>query len=331
MMVKVKPMKIAKTYGYLKRDLDEIELQLNRVINAKHPTLQAASKQLLKAGGKRIRPVFVLLSSQLGDVASRTDVINTAVCIELIHMATLVHDDVIDHASLRRGKPTVREQYDNRVAMYAGDYLLACALESITKIENKALHQLLAKTIVEVCIGEIEQIKEKFDFEQTVRHYLRRIKRKTAILIASCCKLGAILGGLNEQDSLRLYKYGYYVGMSYQVIDDILDFTSTEKQLGKPVGYDLLQGNLTYPVLVAMRNEEFNQYIQNLFVNPEDVSKKDLDQIIEKMTSLDAFKRSYKISESYLDKALFAISDFPKTKARETLLDIAKYIGKRRS
>lgn len=324
-------MRIAKAYGNLKKELEQIEVQLYKVIDAEHPTLQKSAKKLLQAGGKRIRPIFVLVSSQLGKVYSKEDVMNTAITIELIHMATLVHDDVIDHASLRRGKPTVRKQYDNRIAMYTGDYLLACALEVMTKINNPKLHKLLADTIVQVCVGEIDQIKDKFDWEQNVRTYFRRIKRKTAILIACCCKLGAILGGLSDKEAHQLYKYGYFVGMSYQVIDDILDFTSTEKQLGKPVGNDLLQGNITYPVLVAMNDQSFYRDIVSLFNEHDDVSQIDLAQLITRMEHLDAFKKSYQLSERYLKKALIAVKKLPKSKAKATLINIANYIGQRRS
>ena len=162
-------MKLVKTYGFLKKELDQIEATLQDSIQATHPILRKTSTQLLKAGGKRIRPVFVLLSSKLGEEDISEQAIHVAVSIELIHMATLVHDDVIDHAFLRRGKPTIRSKYDNRVAMYTGDYILACALESITNIQDPNLHQLLSDTIVELCIGEVEQIHQKYMLDQNLR------------------------------------------------------------------------------------------------------------------------------------------------------------------
>src|SRR5690625_928897 len=221
-------MKLAKTYGYLKKDLDIIENSINEVIQAEHAVLRKASTALLQAGGKRIRPVFVLLSGQIGTLDM--DRIKTvAVSLELIHMATLVHDDVIDDADLRRGKPTIRQLYGNRVAMYTGDYILARALEKITTIPEARVHRILSRAIVQVCIGEIEQIKDKYNWNQNLRDYLRRIKRKTALLIATSCKLGAIVSEVSDNDAHRLYLYGYYIGMSYQIIDDILDFTSSPK------------------------------------------------------------------------------------------------------
>jgi heptaprenyl diphosphate synthase len=322
-------MKLPKTYNYLKKDLDLIESSLMDAIQANHPVLREASTQLLKAGGKRIRPVFVLLSSQFGRV-DMEQVINVAVSLELIHMATLVHDDVIDDASLRRGKPTIKKQYGNRVAMYTGDYILARALETITQISNPDIHKTLSEALVEVSLGEIEQIKEKYNWDQNIKTYFRRIKRKTALLLASSCKLGAMTSGLSQKEINKLYYYGYYIGMSYQIIDDILDFTSSAEQLGKPAGNDLYQGNITLPVLFAMQDEEFNLLVRNTFKIPEDVTKEQMDIVIRALKETNAIEMSYEISERYLRKAFHALHDFPHNKAKITLEQIAKYIGKRK-
>ncbi|WP_047985311.1 heptaprenyl diphosphate synthase component II [Ornithinibacillus californiensis] len=322
-------MRLPKTYNYLKKDLDIIESSLMEAIQANHPVLREASTQLLKAGGKRIRPVFVLLSSQFGKV-DITQVKNVAVSLELIHMATLVHDDVIDDAELRRGMPTIKKQYGNRVAMYTGDYILARALETITEIENKEIHKTLAETLVEVSLGEIEQIKDKFNWDQNIRTYFRRIRRKTALLIASSCKLGAMTSGIAPKDINKLYKYGYYIGMSYQIIDDILDFTSSSEELGKPAGNDLYQGNITLPVLFAMRDEGFNRLLRNTFDNSADVTKEQMDEIICALHDTNAIQQSYAISDRYLKKAFDALESLPHNKARITLEQIAKFIGKRK-
>ncbi|OEH55771.1 heptaprenyl diphosphate synthase [Oceanobacillus sp. E9] len=323
-------MKLPKIYGFLKKDMESIESALQDSIQANHPVLRDASTELLHAGGKRIRPVFVLLSSQLGNY-DLSKISKVAVTLELIHMATLVHDDVIDEAELRRGKPTTASIYGNRVAMYTGDYILARALEEITDIPDSRVHQLLSKTLVEVSIGEIEQIEYKFNWEQNLRDYLRRIKRKTALLIASSCKLGAIVGGLNDYQANKLYQYGYYIGMSYQIIDDILDFTSTSKELGKPAGNDLLQGNITLPVLYAMEDKTFKQSLFDVFTKNGHVTTNEMKMLIQQLKRTDAIKRSYAVSDMYLSKALTALDELPSSRAKKTLQDIATYIGKRRS
>src|SRR5699024_2530333 len=322
-------MKIAKMYGYLRKDLHIIEEALNEAIQADHPVLRKASTQLLMAGGKRIRPVFVLLSGQMG----RYDIerIKTvAVSLELIHMASLVHDDVIDNADLRRGKPTVKKMYDNRVAMYMGDYIFARAIEYITTLQNKNAHHLLSKVMIELVAGEIEQIKDKYNWSQGLRDYLRKIRRKTALLIATSCKLGAIAADVPEFQAHKLYQYGYYIGMSYQIIDDILDFTSTAKELGKPVGHDLLQGNVTLPVLLAMQDRSFDVLLKEKFLHPASVTASDLEHHIDKLKQTNAIQRSYKVSDLYLNKALNALAVLDNNKAKHSLHDIATYIGKRR-
>src|SRR5699024_9404180 len=268
-------MKLAKTYGYLKKDLTKIEKALNESIQAEHPVLRHASTKLLRAGGKRIRPIFVLLSGKFGQFDIER-VKTVAVTLELIHMATLVHDDVVDEAELRRGKHTVKKKHGTRIAMYTGDYILARALEHITEIDNSYIHKILSKSLVEVCIGEIEQIKDKYDLNQSVRQYFRRIKRKTALLIATSCQLGALATGASNKDAQLLYRYGYYIGMSYQIIDDILDFTASVKELGKPTGNDLLQGNITLPVLFAMQDESFKERLTDLFTETSPISDQEM-------------------------------------------------------
>ncbi|KGP73010.1 heptaprenyl diphosphate synthase component II [Pontibacillus yanchengensis] len=323
-------MKLAMIYPFLKNDIDKIEQALNQTIQAEHPVLREASTQLLEAGGKRIRPVFVLLSGKFGqyDIERMKDV---AVSLELIHMASLVHDDVIDDAELRRGQPTIKAKWDNRIAMYTGDYIFARALECLSNLETAKAHQILSETIVEICIGEIEQIKDKFNWDQNLRTYLRRIRRKTAILIAVSCRLGAVAAGASVEIEHALFRYGYYVGMSYQIIDDVLDFTSTEKELGKPAGSDLMQGNITLPVLYAMEQDSNlrAEYLESL--ENEEPSNEQMQHIINRIKETGAIEQSLTISEKYLQKAFAELDVLPDQKEKQTLKNIAKYIGKRKS
>src|SRR4051794_3454279 len=172
-------MKLKMMYSFLNSDINLIEKKLEETIQTESLPLRHASMHTLQAGGKRIRPVFVLLAGKFGQYDIQV-MKNVAVALELIHMASLVHDDVIDDADLRRGQPTVKFKWDNKIAMYTGDYVFALALELMTNIEKPAAHKILSKAIVEVTMGEIQQIKDKYRFNQNMRDYLRRIKRKTA-------------------------------------------------------------------------------------------------------------------------------------------------------
>ncbi|MCM3410812.1 heptaprenyl diphosphate synthase component II [Metabacillus sp. YM-086] len=319
-------MKLKAMYSFLNNDLTIIEKELEKTAVSEYPLLRQANLELLQAGGKRIRPVFVLLSAMFGnyDIERAKHV---AVALETIHMASLVHDDVIDDAELRRGKPTVKSRYDNRIAMYTGDYLLARSLEVMTNIEDPLAHKILSQAIVDVCLGEIEQIKDKYQFDQTLRTYLRRIKRKTALLIAVSCQLGAVSTGASEDVHRKLYWFGYYVGMSFQITDDILDFTSTAEELGKPVGSDLLQGNITLPVLFALEDPTMKREIEKISMKTTPV---DMQPILEKILNSEVIEKSAQVSEKYLQKAFRILDELPKNRARSTLQSIAKYIGKRK-
>lgn len=212
-------MKLIEIYKELKHDLQLIEDTLYNTINTPHKLMNETSSHLLHAGGKRIRPVFVLLGGKCGeyDIEQLTKL---AVSLELIHMATLVHDDVIDNADRRRGQLTVKSKWDNRVAMYTGDYIFSKALSNLTMIKNPRVHQILAKAINDMCLGEIEQIRALYQWDQSLRTYLLRIKRKTALLMAVSCQLGGIICQANESVVKGLYDYGYYVGMAFQITDD---------------------------------------------------------------------------------------------------------------
>lgn len=320
-------MKLKLLYTDIKPDIEIIEKELEKALNSSSHLLNDASIHLLQAGGKRIRPVFVLLSAKFGDYNIER-MKNIAVPLELIHMASLVHDDVIDNSDMRRGRHTVKAQWNNRVAMYTGDFIFARALEYVTVIENPRAHQILARTMVEICNGEVIQIEDKFRLNQNLKDYFRRIKRKTALLIESSCELGAVVGGVDEKNTRHLKRYGYFVGMSFQIVDDILDFTATDKELGKPAGSDLLHGNMTLPILLMKDDPKIQPYIEKVSVGElSETERKEMLQIVRKSA---AIKQAMHISELYLKKALKEIEGLPNHPMKKKLRDIALFIGKRK-
>ncbi|MEF3301805.1 heptaprenyl diphosphate synthase component II [Paenibacillus sp. GYB003] len=322
-------MKLMEIYARMKKDIAYVERELEESVQTDHAMLKETSLHLLKAGGKRIRPVFVLLASQFGRYDLQR-IKHIAVPLELIHMATLVHDDVIDDADTRRGQLTVRSKWDNRVAMYTGDYIFAKALTIATQLKDPRIHQILSSAIVELTIGEIEQIRYFFRTDQTLRHYLLRIKRKTALLIAISCQLGAVASEADEETCRQLYRFGYNVGMAYQIRDDILDLTGTEKQLGKPPGSDIRQGNLTLPVLYALRDASVRD---GLLAEIERI------RLVDGQTDVSPFLRiirggpyiaeADRLSARYIDRAIGALSGLPDIRAKRDLVDVAHFIGDR--
>ncbi|QUG41413.1 heptaprenyl diphosphate synthase component II [Psychrobacillus sp. INOP01] len=320
-------MKLKLLYSDLKSDLDIIEKELAIAVNSSSHLLNEASLHLLRAGGKRIRPVFVLLAAKFGNY-SIDSIKNVAVSVELIHMASLVHDDVIDDAETRRGRETVKAQWNNRVAMYTGDFLFANAIEYITDLQNTYAHEVLSQTMVELCIGEIIQIEDKHYLEQTVRDYLRRIKRKTAILISASCELGAIASDADEKTVEHLKRFGYYVGMSFQIIDDILDLTSTDEQLGKPAGSDLAQGNITLPVLYVKNDPVIEPLLREILEGT--ISDANRQLLLLKIRESDGINRAKQISNIYLQKALNEVKQLPANSAKKSLQNIALFMSKRK-
>lgn len=322
-------MRLLDIYSRLKHDISYIEQELDASVRSDHVFLNETSLHLLKAGGKRIRPVFVLLAGQFGEY-NLERLKNVAVALELIHMATLVHDDVIDDAYTRRGQLTVKSKWDNRIAMYTGDYIFAKALSVVTDLPNPLIHQILSRAIVQMCIGEMEQIRFFFNTDQSVRDYLLRIRRKTALLIAISCQLGAIASEASVQVVKGMYAFGYNVGMAFQIRDDILDICGTEKQIGKPPGSDIKQGNITLPFIYELRfpatSHVILSEIMKIHSNPNETNTAILLKLIRNSEGL---QKSEQLAGSYIDKAIQAISNFPDIKARKNLIDIAHFVGNR--
>ncbi|MGM0880468.1 MAG: polyprenyl synthetase family protein [Bacillota bacterium] len=322
-------MKLLDLYAKMKGDLNQIELELERSVSDDNVLLSEASLHLLKAGGKRIRPVFVLLAGKFGEY--RLDVMKRiAVPLELIHMASLVHDDVIDDADTRRGQLTVKSKWDNRIAMYTGDYIHGKALSIAAQLPNPQIHQILSNALVQMCIGEMEQIRDFFNTKQSVRQYLLRIRRKTALLIAISCQLGAVAANTDRTTANRLYRFGYNVGMAFQIRDDLLDLYGTEKQIGKPPGSDMRQGNITLPVLLALQDPQIRPSLLNEIESiRENGGQKDAGRAIEMIRKSEGGDLADELANRYIKKALQALEGLPDVTAKKNLFDIAHFVGKR--
>lgn len=322
-------MKLLDIFGALKKDMDFIERQLYRSIDGDDELLSETSLHLLRAGGKRLRPIFVLLGGKFGNYDLQK-LQHIAVPLELIHSASLVHDDVIDDADTRRGKATVKSKWDNRIAMYTGDYIYAKALMQVSELGNPYIHRILAKAMVQMSIGEMEQIRDFFNTEQSVRNYLLRIRRKTALLIAISCQLGAMAADASDKVNALLYRYGYNVGMAFQIRDDLLDLFGTEKTIGKPPGSDMRQGNITLPVLFALQEPELREPLLREIrgIQAGDGSG-DVSRAIEMIRTSPGIGKAEALADRFIAKALKALHQLPATGARSHLEDIAEFVNKR--
>jgi len=323
-------MKKVFEFNEIKNELKEVEDFLSDYVNFSHPNLKLSSQHMLQAGGKRIRPAFVLLSGRFFNPDNRINLIPLAAAVELIHMATLVHDDVIDKADTRRGKPTIRVIWGNKFSLHAGDYLFAQALKLIDVKHNLEIAKVLAKVSVEMCQGEIQQLISTFDTRQSIKDYFYRIKRKTALLLAASCQIGAIATNAPLSGIHALYKYGYYLGMAFQIKDDVLDIQSTSKTLGKPAGSDLIQGIITLPTIMTLqRNNSDSIYLTELINNNFPNGQEDVDKAINIIKKNNGIINSLYYSERFVDKAKKQLKFLPNCSTRKNLEQIANYITER--
>lgn len=321
-------MYIPKQYAYLEEDLQQINQILLATFSQAEEPIKTLSTQLTKAGGKRTRSLLCLISSCFGQ-EGQSKPYRLAAAIELIHMSSLIHDDIIDHAPLRRGITTIHEAYNNQYATFIGDYLFAQALEMMAEIENVYVHQIFADAINKLSVGEIDQLKSRYQINCSVTKYLKVIRNKTARLIAVSCQLGALMTNAPTSIQQSLYWFGYYLGMSYQIIDDVLDFTDYNQKLGKLNGQDLAEGYLTLPSLLAIKDkklyDEIKEHFQLLYMG----YPVDLKPTIEEIKQTKAIDESYRISQWYLNQALKKVNQLPSQVEKQILLQIIGYLGKR--
>ena len=316
-------------FSEIQDDLRAVEKRLKAVVQVPNPILKETATHLLDAGGKRLRPALILFGAKFYNF-DLEKVIPLAVALELIHMATLVHDDVVDAAMTRRGKPTVKARWGNSISTHIGTYLFAKSLILISAYEDKPLvSRVLSETSVKMCEGEIQQISSSFDVLQNPKDYFYRINRKTALLIAASAQLGAVACGAPPSVHMPLKRYGHNIGMAFQITDDILDMVADQTQLGKPVGGDLRQGIITLPVIYALKNsrkkERLTELVQNVEKNEEEVQ-----EAIQAVKDCGAINYSFDVAAKYIQKAKDELAALPPVSVRNTLALAADFIGIRK-
>jgi heptaprenyl diphosphate synthase len=236
-------------------DLARVEAALHESVQTSDPFLAEVSAHLIGAGGKRIRPTLALCATYAAAGADPAGeaAITGSVSVELVHLGSLYHDDVIDEAETRRGVPSVNARWSNIVAILAGDFLLARA-SSLAASLGADVAALLAETIGELCRGQVLELQHLFDVDRSEEGYLSAIEGKTAALFATSCRVGGMVAGVSDPTLDALTRFGRHLGMCYQIVDDVLDITATEDSLGKPAGKDMLEGVYTLPVIYALRD-----------------------------------------------------------------------------
>jgi all-trans-nonaprenyl-diphosphate synthase len=305
-------------------DLRLLTDNLKNLVGARHPILAAAAEHLFEAGGKRVRPAIVLLVSRATmldrDITPRHR--RLAEITEMIHTASLVHDDVVDEAELRRGVPTVNSLFDNRVAVLAGDFLFAQSSWYLANLDNLEVVKLLSEVIRDFAEGEIQQGINRFDTSISLEAYLEKSYYKTASLIANSAKAAGVLSEQSAEVNHHLYNYGRNLGLAFQIVDDILDFTSPTEILGKPSGSDLISGNITAPALFAM---EENPYIE-LLIEREFSQEGDIEKALDFIHSSQGIPRSKELADQYGQSALKHLECLASSPSKDVLIELVDYV-----
>lgn len=322
-------MKQLWLFSQINSDLQKVEKELTKFVETEFPILQESAVHLLAAGGKRLRPAFTLLAGKFYGGNSAEKLMPVAMALELIHMSSLVHDDVVDASLTRRGRPTVKANWGNIVSVETGDYLLAKSLMLIAEIDHPEVSRILAEVSVEMCQGEIQQIKSTFDVGQNLKQYYYRIKRKTAMLISACCKLGALVSGAPRRQTWALGAYGHALGMAFQIVDDVLDITANQSEFGKPIGGDLRQGIMTLPMILALKSSEDPDKLKFLLAKT-DKTDAEVAETISLIKDTPAIEDSMHLVDQYVEKAKKYLQELPKVSSRKALEDLAEFIRVRK-
>ncbi len=305
-------------------DLSLLTENLKQLVGARHPILYAAAEHLFGARGKRVRPAIVLLLSRatMANQEITPKHRRLAEITEMIHTASLVHDDVIDEAGLRRGVPTVHSSFGNRVAVLAGDFLFAQSSWYLANLDNLAVVKLLSEVIMDLAEGEIQQGLNRFDTSLSIEAYLEKSYYKTASLIANSSKAAGLLSGVSAEMAKHLYSYGRNIGLAFQIVDDILDFTASSDALGKPAGSDLKSGNLTAPVLYAL---EEKPYLEGL-IEREFAQEGDLEQALALIADSRGIERSRELAARHAEDAVRHLEGLPPSESCQALIELADYV-----
>lgn len=305
-------------------DLDLLTENLKNLIGARHPILYAAAEHLFGARGKRVRPAIVLLVSKATmpghELTPRHR--RLAEITEMIHTASLVHDDVVDESDIRRGVPTVHTSFGNRIAVLAGDFLFAQSSWYLANLDNLEVVKLLSQVIMDLAEGEIQQSLNRFSTNLSIESYLEKSYYKTASLLANSSKAAAVLSDVSPSLTEALYGYGRHIGLAFQIVDDILDFTGSTEELGKPAGSDLKDGNLTAPVLYALEEKpSLEVLIEREFAQPGD-----LEQAISFIKDSQGIERSRALAKHHSKSAIDCLKELPPSPSRQVLVKLADYV-----
>lgn len=314
----------------LSSDLKKIDEIILSFAQGKAPLIEEMSQHLIGSGGKRIRPILLILAAKMCGTKSGNDHHNLAAAVELIHSATLLHDDVVDTSEVRRGKKTANAIWDNKASILVGDYLFSVSFQLMVLTKNLATLDLLSKASSIMADGEVMQLQSSNDIELTIDKYLEIIFGKTAVLFSAACEVGALINNRPEPEVMALREFGRNLGIIFQIVDDMLDYSSKEEVLGKDLGNDFYEGKVTLPIILTYQKADLadKKIIADLFAKNFMTADKNSDdfkkilRLIEKYNGLGAAKN---LALQRQEMAIKNLEIFPNSKAKQDLILILKY------
>ncbi|SPF41674.1 Octaprenyl-diphosphate synthase [Syntrophobacter sp. SbD1] len=320
-----------KIYAQVGPDLIRIEGEINRLLDSDIPLISVVGRYIMGSGGKRLRPLLMTLSARLCGYSGKDDT-SLAVVFEFVHAATLLHDDVVDHAEFRRSRPSANTIWGNPAVVLVGDFLYSKSIQIAVGYRDIRILKVLLDATTTMSEGEVVQLVNSDNLEISEEEYLEVITRKTAVLISAACQAGAIFGGGGAAGEKALKAYGRNLGIAFQLIDDTLDFTGETEELGKTVGNDLKEGKATLPLIYAMQNAKaadrlrLRQIFTSELIEAEEIAE--ISNLVEKSGGIE-YTNNQACAHSL--RAKEALRIFPRCPVKEILEDIADYVICRRA
>ncbi|MEX0762985.1 MAG: polyprenyl synthetase family protein [Dehalococcoidia bacterium] len=321
-----------RIYAPVARDLDAVIQGIAAVSGGSDrnpPEVEERLAHVLATSGKRVRPAITLLASRLWGRTPDERTIKMAIAVELLHIATLIHDDTVDSADTRRGRATASNLWGGNVAVLLGDYVFATSAVFVCETNSVRLIKRFAETIAELSRGELHEILSAWDPAAAREQYFSRIYDKTASLFSTAAESGAVLGEGDEECVLRLRDYGRDLGIAYQVLDDLLDFESTSDQLGKPAAHDISEGVLTLPAIIAMENGYATSAISDFFA--AEGARRDalLPRVFDEISASGALEEARAIAHDYIKRARGSLNGLPPSESLRSLTALADFVRDR--
>ena len=311
---------------YVKPDIKLIEECILAQSKGYFPDISVALKLLLSAGGKRIRPTITLLAGKMLG-AEKKQLITLASAIELLHTATLVHDDLIDKSLLRRGNPTLNSKWSSSATVLTGDFLFACAAKLAAETDSLPVMKLFSQTLIAIVNGEITQLMNPI-VEDRKKAYFERIYAKTASLFETSTCAAALISPVDDETVTLMKTFGCKIGLAFQILDDVLDFIGSEEQIGKPIGGDIRQGIITLPILIYAENHPDDELVKILFKNKK-LDESQVAKLIESVTKSNAINLSLDEANRYTDQAIENLNNIDTSKEKNMLVNLAHYLVNR--